>query len=85
MLGLFKDGRKVAVDYNEMKLLCKDPTSAKDDKWVVWFQVTLGHLAHVLPRHLALTKVLLGRPGCMSQPGLKVSSDSVDGQTGPSW
>ena len=52
MLGLFKDGRKVAVDCNEMKLLCKDPTySANDDKRVVWFQVTLGHLAHVPPRH----------------------------------
>ena len=57
MLGLFKDGRKVAVDCNEMKLLCKDPTSsANDDKRVVWFQVTLGHLAHVLPRHWPLPR-----------------------------
>lgn len=71
MLGLFKDGRKVAVACNEVKLLRKDPTSsAKDDKQVVWFQAALDHLAHVLPRHLALTMVLLGRPGCRSQPGL---------------
>lgn len=71
MPGLFKDGRKAAVDCNEVKLLRKDPTSsAKDDKRVVWYQVALDHLAHGLPRHLGLTVVLLGRPGCRSQPGL---------------
>lgn len=71
MPGLFKDGRKAAVDCNEVKLLRKDPTSSvKDDKRVVWYQVALDHLADGLPRHLGLTVVLLGRPGCRSQPGL---------------
>lgn len=82
MLGLFKDGRKGAVYFNEVELPWEDPTSsANDDKWVVWFQVALDHLLHVLPRHLALPMVLLGRAGCRSQPG--VCSDSVDIQAAP--
>lgn len=31
-----------------------------DDKQVALFQVALDHLVHVLPRHLALLRVLLG-------------------------
>ena len=36
MLGLFKEGRKVAVYFSEVELLWEDPTSSADnDKWVV--------------------------------------------------
>lgn len=42
-----------------------------------------GPPAHVLPGHLALPRVPLGRAGWRSQPGLQFSSDSVKVQTAP--
>jgi len=34
------------------------------------FPVAPDHLVHVLPRHLALPRVLLGRAGWLNTPGL---------------